>query len=507
MLRATRPLEILTPDEMARADALALAAGIPVERLMEAAGRAVARAAMRRFRPVRTLVLAGPGNNGGDGYVAARMLEQAGWPVAVAALAPPRAGSAAAQAAARWRGPLLPFAPEEAARASLVIDAVFGAGLTRPVDGLVADTLAAAGGPVLAVDMPSGVDGATGQVLGYAPQAALSVTFFRRKPGHLLLPGRLLCGKLVLADIGLPDGVLAQVAPRCAHNLPGLWPLPPLEVAAHKYTRGHVTVAAGAGMTGAARLAAEGARRGGAGLLTIAAPDRQAADVLRGGAPGVIVTEAPLDELLADPRRGTWVVGPGLPAEPATLALLRRVVAAGRAVVADAGALGAAAGDAAGLAGCAVLTPHEGEFARIFGPIGGDRLAAVRGAAALSGAVVMLKGPDTVIAAPDGRAAINDHAPPWLATGGTGDVLAGLVAALLAAGVAPFAAAGAAAWLHGEAGFACGEGLLAEDLASRIPAAMARVRLVSEADDGGGGLEKSCIRCGRSHSARYEIAQ
>jgi hydroxyethylthiazole kinase-like uncharacterized protein yjeF len=229
-------------------------------------------------------------------------------------------------------------------------------------------------------------------------------------------------------------------------------------------------------MTGAARLAAAGARRGGAGLLTLVAPDRRTADVLRTGAPGVMVTEAPLGVLLAESPRGAWVVGPGLPAEAATRALLRRVVAAGQAVVADAGALSAAAGTPAALAGCAVLTPHAGEFERVFGPIGEDRLAAVRRAAAMTGSVVLLKGPDTVIAGPDGRVAINDHAPAWLATGGTGDVLAGLVAALLASGMAPFAAAAAGAWLHGEAAFRCGEGLIAEDLAARLPAAMAQAR-------------------------------
>jgi hydroxyethylthiazole kinase-like uncharacterized protein yjeF len=440
---------------------------------MAAAGRAVARAAMRRFRPCRTLVLAGPGNNGGDGYVAARLLEQAGWPVAVAAPAPPRPGSDAAGAAARWRGPMARFAPETAARAGLVIDAVFGAGLARPVEGMVAATLAAAGGPVLAIDTPSGVDGATGQVLGYAPQAAASVTFFRLKPGHLLLPGRGLCGDLELADIGLPDAVLAGIASRCWRNAPGLWRLPEAGPAAHKYARGHVTVVAGAAMTGAARLAAAGARRGGAGLLSVVAPDRATGDVLRAGAPGVIVTEAPLADLLGDARRTAWVVGPGLPPVPATLDAVRAVVAAGRLVVADAGALVAAEGCPEALAGCAVLTPHAGEFTRVFGPVGGDRPAAARRAAALTGAVVLLKGPDTVIAAPDGRVAINDHASAALATGGTGDVLAGLIAALLAGGLAPFEAAAAGAWLHGEAGLRCGEGLLAEDLAARLPAAMA----------------------------------
>jgi hydroxyethylthiazole kinase-like uncharacterized protein yjeF len=466
-------LALLTPEEMGRADAAAIAAGIPGARLMEAAGRAVARAAMRRFRPCRTLVLAGPGNNGGDGYVAARLLDQAGWPVAVASLAPPRPGSDAADAARRWSGPVVPFAPAEAARAGLVIDAVFGAGLARPVEGLVAETLAAAGGPVLAVDVPSGLDGATGQVRGFAPRAALTVTFFRRKPGHLLMPGRDLCGEVVAADIGLPATVLPAIGVRCWECAPGLWRLPVPGPSAHKYSRGHVGILAGAGMTGAARLAAAGARRAGAGLLTLAAPDRASADVLRAGDPGVIVSEAPLATLLADPRRAVWVVGPGLPAEPATLGALAAMVASGRLVVADAGVLAAAAGQPDRLRGATVLTPHEGEFTRLFGPVGGDRLAAARHAAALTGAVVLLKGPDTVVAAPDGRAAINRHAPPWLATGGTGDVLAGIIAALLAGGMAPFEAAAAAAWLHGEAAFRCGAGLVAEDLSPAIPAALA----------------------------------
>ena len=466
-------LALLTPAEMGRADAAAIAAGIPGTRLMEAAGRAIARAAMRRFRPCRTLVLAGPGNNGGDGYVAARLLEQAGWPVAVAALAPPRAGSDAAVAAARWHGLMLPFSVAEAARAELVIDAVFGAGLARPVDGLVAAALAAAGGPVLAVDVPSGLDGATGQVRGFAPRAALTVTFFRRKPGHLLMPGRDLCGEVLLADIGLPPSVLSDIGPRCWETAPGLWRLPEPGPSAHKYSRGHVTILAGAGMTGAGRLAAAGARRAGAGLVTLSAPDRASGDVLRCGEPGVIVSEASLAALLEDQRRAVWVVGPGLPAEEATLVAMAQIVAARRATVVDAGALAAAAGRPDRLRGATVLTPHEGEFTRVFGAVGGDRLAAVRQAAALSGAVVLLKGPDTVIAAPDGRAAINRHAPSWLATGGSGDVLAGIIAALLSGGMAAFEAAAAAAWLHGEAAYRCGAGLLAEDLPAAIPAALA----------------------------------
>ena len=461
------PGELLSPAEMARADAAAIAAGVPGFTLMQAAGRAVARAAMRRFRPLRTLVLAGPGNNGGDGYVAARLLDQAGWPVAVAALAPPRPDSDAAQAAAGWHGPMLPFTPAEAARAGLIIDAVFGAGLTRPVEGQVAATLAAAGGPILAVDMPSGLDGATGQPRGPVMAAALSVTFFRLKPGHLLYPGRDLCGELVLADIGLPSSVLADIAPTTFANGAGLWRLPRPEIAGHKYRRGHVAVLAGPAMTGAARLAAGAARRAGAGLVTLLAPDPTTAAVLRAGEPGVMVSEVPLASLLADRRVNAWVVGPGLPTTPATAALLRQVIAAGRQVVADAGAL-TAAGSPEALCGASVLTPHEGEFAAIFGSIGPDRLAAARRAARKTGAVVLLKGPDTVIAAPDGRAAINHNAPPSLATAGSGDVLAGIIAALLAQGMAPFEAAAAAAHRHAAAAAATGPGMIAEDLIANL---------------------------------------
>ncbi|WP_240791109.1 NAD(P)H-hydrate dehydratase [Roseomonas sp. AR75] len=464
--------ELLTPAEMARADAAAIAAGIPGIVLMEAAGRAVARAAMRRFRPVPTLVLAGPGNNGGDGWVAARLLEQAGWPVAVACLAAPRPGSDAALAAVRWRGPVVPFSLAEPARAGLVIDAVFGAGLSRPVDGLAAEVLRAVRCPILAVDVPSGVDGATGAVPGFAPQAVATVTFFRRKPGHLLFPGRGLCGETVLADIGLPAAVLPAIAPRAWRNGPWLWRIPRPAAVSHKYARGHVAVAAGPGMTGAARLVAGGARRAGAGLLTIAAPDAATAAVLRSGAPGVIVAEDRA-ALLADGRIGTWVIGPGLPPDATTRATLREAVAAGRQVVADAGALRAAADDPAALRGCAVLTPHAGEFAAIFGPPGDDRPGAIRAAAAATGAVVVLKGADTLIAAPDGRLAINDNAPPWLATGGTGDVLAGIVAAMLAQGMPAFEAAAAAVHLHGAAAGRAGPGLLAEDLESVIPELLA----------------------------------
>ncbi len=474
------PLVLLTPAEMTRADAAAIARGVPGTALMEAAGLAVARAVRRRFRPCRTLVLAGPGNNGGDGYVAARYLERWGWPVAVAALAPPRTGTDATWAAARWRGPQRPFAPAEAARASLVVDAVFGAGLARDVERIVQEALAAAAAraPILAVDVPSGLDGTTGAVRGYAPRAEATVTFFRLKPGHLLLPGRELCGETILAAIGLPDSVLEEVGPRAWRNAPGaLWRPPEPGADSHKYSRGHLTVLGGGAMTGAARLAAAAAHRAGAGLVTVAAPDPAAAAVYRAAEPGTIVTEEPVPTLLADARRRVWLAGPGLAPDAATRDALRRLIGAGRAVVADAGALMACAEAPRDLAGAAVLTPHAGEYARVFGPVGPDKPAAARRAAAAAGAVVLLKGADTVVAAPDGRVAINANAPPSLATGGTGDVLAGTIAALLAQGMAPFEAACAGAWLQGDAARRGPErGLIAEDLITLLPDALRAAR-------------------------------
>ncbi|WP_419729259.1 NAD(P)H-hydrate dehydratase [Lichenicola sp.] len=465
-------LELLTPDQMARIDRHA-ADTVPggVQALMQHAGRAVARAAMRHTKPSPTLVLCGPGNNGGDGYVAARLLAQQGWPVSVAAFAPPRAGSDAAGAAADWRGPLVEFGPGQAARAGLVIDAVFGAGLARPVEGVIAETLAAAG-RLLAVDTPSGVDGATGAVRGYAPQAWMTVTFHRRKPGHLLLPGRALLGRLELADIGIrghPD----DVAIAAWHNQPGLWRLPEVGAESHKYSRGVVSVCGGAHMTGAARLSAAGARGAGAGLVRIAA--EHGADIYRMGAAGLIVDEQPLAELLEDERRHVWVCGPGLGADEVR-ATLPALLAAGRQVVADAGALTEAAGSPERLRGVSVATPHAGEFRKVFGDPGDDRAGAARRAAASFGGVLLLKGSDTIVAAPDGRISINDNATAWLGTAGSGDVLSGIVAACLAGGMEPFEAASAAVWLHGEAGRLAGDGLIAEDLPLHLPDACKRAR-------------------------------
>jgi hydroxyethylthiazole kinase-like uncharacterized protein yjeF len=432
--------ELLTPAEMAQADALAGNAAA----LMDAAGRAVARAVMQRYQPCRAVVLAGPGNNGGDGRVAAAYLRQAGWPVFVIPAAEARRA--------------------DIERAGLVIDAVFGAGLSRDLPEAVADLLRAAR-RLVAIDVPSGIDGATGADRGGAPHAALTVTFFRRKPGHLLYPGRAHCGEVLLRDIGLPASVLETIKPQTWRNGPWLFALPRRAATDHKYASGDVTIISGA-LGGAARLAAAAARRGGAGMVTLAAPVPMVLPEA-----GLILRTGSLESLLADPRRAVWVCGPGLDPDDAAAKLAQLLAAGGRKILADAGALTACAGAPEKLRGVCVITPHEGEFTRVFGAIGPDRLAAVRHAARITGAVTLLKGPATIIAAPDGRAAINDNAPPWLATGGTGDVLAGLIAALLAQDMDPFAAACAGAWLHGEAANAIGPGLIAEDL----PAAIGKV--------------------------------
>lgn len=475
--------ELLSVAEMYRADQLTIAAGVPGPALMEAAGAAVVRAVCERWAPHPTAVLCGPGNNGGDGFVIARLLLEAGWPVRLALLGTRSAlAGDAAVAAERWPGPIEAADPYILKGNPLVIDALFGAGLTRPLDGLArAIVEAMEGRTVVAVDVPSGLHGDSGRVLGVAPQAALTVTFFRRKPGHVLLPGRTLCGEVVVADIGIPDRVLDGIAPQTAVNEPSLWshrfPWPALD--GHKYARGHAVVLGGARMTGAARLASVAALRAGAGLVTIACPP-EAFPVYAAGCASVIVD--PLEDagafarLLQDPRRNAVLVGPGAGRGVQTRAAVMAALDARRACVLDADALTSFAESADELLDrldqrC-VLTPHEGEFAQLFGDsvgMDGDKLSRVRAAAARSGAIVVLKGADTVVAAPDGRAVVNVNAPPDLATAGTGDVLAGIVLGLLAQGMDGFEAACTAVWLHGEAGRALGPGLISDDLAGALP--------------------------------------
>jgi hydroxyethylthiazole kinase-like uncharacterized protein yjeF len=502
--------ELLTVAEMARADALAVAAGVPAERLMEAAGRAVADATMARWSPRRAVVLAGPGNNGGDGFVAARYLSQAGWSVRVALLGSTSAlkGEAALNAQ-RWTGEVVPLGVGAVEECDLVIDALFGAGLARPLDGIAREVAAAVSVrdlPCVAVDIPSGVYGDSGAVMGdgeggFAIRADLTVTFFRKKPGHLLLPGRELSGDIVVADIGIPAEVLGRIRPMAWENLPALWldQFPWPTPSDHKYTRGHMVVCGGALMTGAARLTARAGQRAGAGMVSIATPP-QAAPVYASLLSVLVRTIEDLSEfnvLISDPRVTSAVIGPGSGVTSFTHAYGMAILEAAKACVLDADAITVFSEPPQGpkelfesiaaSAGPCVLTPHEGEFSRMFGRCGltaGSKLARAREAAHLSGATVLLKGYDTVIAAPDGRAVINSNAPAHLATAGAGDVLAGLIGGLLAQRMAPFAAACAAAWLHGEAASARGPGMVAEDLLDQLPATLKALAGSRSADAG-----------------------
>jgi hydroxyethylthiazole kinase-like uncharacterized protein yjeF len=479
---------LLPPAAMAAVDRAAIASGRPGPWLMENAGRAVARAITARFPPQPALVLCGPGNNGGDGWVVARLLQRAGWPVRLASLVARKSlRGDAAWAAASWSGPVEPLTPAALEGAALVVDALFGAGLARPLDGValaVIEPLAGSTLPVVAVDVPSGVDGATGAVLGAAAAARLTVTFCRLKPGHLLLPGRLRCGETVLADIGIPDAVVAQHDQGLRANDPLLWrPLLPRRTPeGHKYRFGHALVVGGPReTTGAARLAAGAALRVGAGLVSIAcAPEALAtyAAHLTAVMTKPVADAAALGRLLADSRYTALLIGPGAGVGAATREQVAAVLAAGRPTLLDADALTSFAAQRSDLLGSlrpdCVLTPHDGEFARLF-DLEGDRLTRARAASAACGAVVLLKGGDTVVAAPDGRAAIQPSAPPSLATAGSGDVLGGIVLGLMAQRLPAFEAAAAGVWLHAAAASRAGPCLIAEDLADWLPAALADV--------------------------------
>ncbi len=493
-------IELLTNAEMAEADRLTIASGIAGIDLMENAGGAVADAVSARHPPgSRVAVLAGPGNNGGDGFVAARLLGGRGFRVRLLLLGDrARLRGDAALAATRWRGPVEAAAPDRLAGSDVIVDALFGAGLDRPLEGAARALIEAMnlnGAPIVAVDLASGINGTTGAVMGAAVRASRSVTFFRRKVGHVLLPGRVHCGPTEVADIGIRSEVLAEVCPRTTLNDPALWraQFPYPRVDGHKYSRGHaVVVSGGAVTTGAARLAARAALRAGAGLVTIAAP-REALAIVAAANTAVMVRPVDgADELaafLTDRRFNAVVLGPGGGVGAPLRAQALAALAGERAVVLDADALTSFAETPAALfdaiqarrGRATVLTPHEGEFARLFkaSPQAAEvqsKLDRALAAARIAGATVLLKGADTVIAHPDGRAAINANAPPWLATAGTGDVLAGFVAGLLAQGMPAFEAASAAAWLHGEAAAEAGAGMISEDLSEALPAVYCRLR-------------------------------
>jgi hydroxyethylthiazole kinase-like uncharacterized protein yjeF len=476
---ATR--QILTVSETAKADAAAIAAGTPGTVLMERAGAAVADAISARFRSQAVIVLCGPGNNGGDGYVVARLLKARGWPVEVRALAAPASEDAKA-ARALWDGPVGDVSGD--LPPALFVDAMFGAGLGRPLEGaaaVAAQRLATTPDKVVAVDIPSGVYGDTGQAGGPSVSAGLTVTFHARKPAHVLEPGRGRCGEIVVADIGL-----AATQSQLFENGPELWlprfPWP--ATSAHKHDRGRLIVVSGdAWSTGAARLAARGGLRIGAGLVTIFSP-REAlvsnaahleAVMLRG-----FDTDLELEEGAA--HVDAAVIGPAAGVTETTLLNVLALARTGAALVIDADAISIFRDDPEELFSVLdrddVLTPHSGEFERLFrGLLAAtpERITAARKAAQRAGAVVLLKGADTVVAAPDGRAAVNINGTPWLATAGSGDVLAGFIGGLIAQGMESFEAACAAAWIHAEAGESHGPGLISEDLPGLAPAVLRRL--------------------------------
>jgi hydroxyethylthiazole kinase-like uncharacterized protein yjeF len=445
---------ILTAEAMRAAEEAAIAAGTTVEQLMERAGAALAEATYRFAGPMPVLVLCGPGNNGGDGYVAARHLAQRGVKVRIAALAEPKS-DAAKWARSHWAGPVEQLG-DETAPEPLVIDALFGTGLTRGLDEGKAKQLSRLCGPAqlsVACDLPSGVQTDSGEELSLIPAYAMTVTFGALKPAHLLHPAMHKCGRLVLADIGIEaDTTWHEISP------PNL---PPLDPGGHKYDRGLVHALAGA-MPGAIALAAKAAAYAGAGYVRVSTS--RPID----GLPSSIVQidHAPVN----DERIGCLLIGPGLGDVPQVLTLALTSKAP---KVIDADGI-THLGEPERLKGQdAIITPHEGEFVKLFGELPGSKPERALEAAKRSGAVVVYKGPDTLVASPDGRLRFSPLAHPWLASAGTGDVLAGVIAAMRARGLPAFEAACAGVWLHGRAAEIAGQQLIADDLAAAIPAAIA----------------------------------
>jgi hydroxyethylthiazole kinase-like uncharacterized protein yjeF len=452
---------ILTADEMRAAEAGAIAAGVPVETLMERAGTAAAEAIWRHAGPLPTLVLCGPGNNGGDGYVIARALRERGMKVRVAALGGPQ-GAAASAARAAWGEAIEDIG--ENRPAPLLVDALFGTGLKRGLDGHAASELMrlAAGARVrVAVDLPSGASTDDGQLLSQVPDYDLTITFQTLKPSHLLQPAARHMGQVAICDIGVEELSRLHQIGRPAVASPG-----PDD---HKYSRGYVAIISGE-MPGASALTAAAAAKAGAGYVRLIAEHRIS------GVPSAVVQSAGTMAAIEDPRVGVVACGPGLGRSQRARDILDQAIEADVPLVLDADALSLLSAEGPKALQRAkhvpILTPHAGEFARLFGALTGSKVEQAREAARLSGAVIVFKGPDSVVADPDGRAAIGAPASPWLASAGTGDVLTGVVAAMRAQGMEPFEAGCAGVWLHSRAAALAGPGLIADDLVGQLPHAL-----------------------------------
>lgn len=476
------PAALLTAEESRQADRATIESGTPGKTLMEKAGRAVATLIGEIYPPRPVLVVCGTGNNGGDGFIVARLLKERGWPVdlAVAGNARDIKGDAA-EARHAWieaGGEYPAFSPDMLQDKQLVVDALFGTGLNKNIEGEALQAITSinnSGMPVVAVDIASGVNAGDGAVMGIAVRATHTVTFVRPKLGQVLLPGKTYTGTLHVFDIGISGD---DVAARHFLNIPALWkslfPIPGFD--SHKYTRGHaVVIGGGISCTGAARLAALSALRAGAGLVSVACPPEALpvyASALTAVMTKPVKDKKELQALLADDRITAALIGPGAGVDAETRQRALQILALKKPCVLDADGLSAFKDNPTELFSAihapTVLTPHEGEFARLFS-IAGNKTQRAREAANQSKAVVVLKGNDTVIASPNGRVIVNAGAPAWLATAGSGDVLAGLIAGLLAQGMPAFEAAAAGVWMQSRAATAFGPGLIAEDLPSQIP--------------------------------------
>ncbi len=485
--------EILTSSEMNIADRMAMCSGITGLALMESAGCRVARAILRRWAPRPTIVMCGLGNNGGDGLVVARKLADFGVKNIIVALldeSKKLRGDARVMANS-WAGKTVPLEVNALRGRTLIVDALYGSGLSREITGKAAEVIKMANSMAVkrvSIDLPSGIHGDTGYILGAAFKADLTVTFFRKKLGHLLLPGRINCGEIEVTEIGIPEGVIEKISPNTYENGPIIWgkKFPSPSKFSHKYSRGHSLVVSGVGgQTGAARLAAQAAQRSGSGLVTIVSPP----DALGTNAAHLtsVMCESFSDSkefqnILNSRRRNAVLIGPGNGIKSSTKQNVLIALNSPLSCVLDADALTVFSEKPSELwesiSGPCVLTPHDAEFERLFGnlPRDGGKVGRVRQAALTSGAVVLLKGADTVIASPDGRAIVNSNAPSDLATAGAGDVLSGLILGLSAQGLEPFDAAAAGAWLHGAAAGNFGPGLIAEDLSPQIPQVIQEMR-------------------------------
>jgi hydroxyethylthiazole kinase-like uncharacterized protein yjeF len=491
-------LELLTADEMRRAEKITIDNGTPALTLMENAGRGVTEEVVRRFaRGSKVSVLCGPGNNGGDGFVCARSLRERGYQVRLALLCKlEELGPDAREMARRWDEQIEPMVPRAIEGAEVIVDAILGSGLKGPVNGVVGQIIDQVNErelPVVAVDVPTGIDATFGSIQGAAFKAVSTVTFFRRKTGHMLLPAKRYCGDVRTVDIGIPNSVLADIVPQTFVNEPDFWLryFPRLKPDGHKYDRGHAVVVSGPmESTGAARLSARGALRIGAGLVSVAT-SKAAFYINAAQLTSIMVAAyeggAGLAELLTDTRRNAVLIGPGAGATAETRENVAAVLSSGATVVIDAEGLTAFAADPQELFALiqqrhapTILTPHKGEFDAIFPELGNaeSKLDQAKRAAEISGAVMVFKGPDTVVSAPDGLSAITEGSPPWLATAGTGDVLAGFIVGLCAQGMSPLDAAVAGVWIHSDIARVVGPGMIAEDMAPMLPALLQRLNKI-----------------------------